>query len=224
MRATREQQNALLSEMYQLLIDMHNLDEVQSALDFLIEECGLLMHTTHALTRILHSQELYEPLLLTILALTEDISTFEDKEEQALHDSNAVARVSDVLQQTVDRLLNTHSITDNTEYLFQVLVKCLTILSNLSQSPLKSDLRHEILKHRVLNTLAPLVQQPERFTSTAGEHPGHAMAHSSPLFGVLETILWFLAHITVEFETRYLAKECEEGLVIGICRFLVQGE
>jgi hypothetical protein len=142
-----------LCELHQLFKDMPYYEQMRSALDYLIDEGGLLMQLTLVLTRLLNNAALSEPLLAACLAVIEDVSCFEEREEQALLDANCVARVANVLQLTVGDLMNGGG--GPPDRLFGLLMQCLTILSNLSQQ--KSDLRHEILQHRVLDALAPLL-------------------------------------------------------------------
>ena len=75
------------------------------------------------------------------------------------------------------------------------------VLGNLSQSR-KQDARQEILKNKVLDVISIYL------SNTA-----------LPLH-VLEVTLWFLAHLTVNFETRYLSHENEEPLIVGLLRSL----
>lgn len=73
--------------------------------------------------------------------MIEDISSFGDKEEQALLSSNIVARVMNLVTILVDQMESQSTLDlGYKQHLYDLYRKCITALSNLSQS-VKHDAR-----------------------------------------------------------------------------------
>lgn len=101
----------------------------------MIEE-GLIMGITVILSRLTNPSclDLINPLIRDCLGMLEDISSFEEEEEQALASHGVVPRLVSLLQPAVSTLEHQGLDQNHGRFIFGVFRTSITILSNLCQS------------------------------------------------------------------------------------------
>lgn len=87
--------------------------------------------------------------------------------------------------------------------LFEIYRRCVTILSNLSLSD-KNDTRREILNSKILDVLARILCAPREMLE----------------LNTLDYTIWFMHHLTKDFESRHISEESEAPLIGSLIQLL----
>jgi hypothetical protein len=105
-----------------------------------------------------------------------------------------------VLQEGMQkRLQSQNEVSD----LFEIYRRCVTILSNLSQSE-GNDTRRDILNTRVLDVLAKTLSAPRDLID----------------LNTIDCTVWFMHNLTKNFESRHVSEEAEEPLIYSLLGLL----
>lgn len=80
----------------------------------------------------------------------------------------------------------------------------MTILSNLSLSDTSHDTRREILNSKVLDVLARLLTAPKDLLDLS----------------TIDCTIWFMHHLTKNFESRHISESSEEPLLSSLIQML----
>ena len=143
---------------------------------------------------------------MTSLMILEDVSSLGEPEERALLDNNIVPRIThlmsaviSMMQEGVQRMQSSKELRE----LFEVYRRCVTILSNLSQSE-KNDIRREILNSKILDVLSRILCAPREVVDLS----------------TLDCTVWFMHNLTKNFESRHVSEECEQPLIFSLLGLL----